>query len=78
MKFFSSTYSIHFSDCACMSPVTIVNRHESQALVFAVQARKHHVTRVQRVYEVWWKCVLLLHRIRSAVKETRKNKYIDY
>lgn len=55
-----------------MSPEAIVHGDKGHADFFAVQAGQHHMSRIQRVDEVGWKCVFLFYRIGLA-----KNQKLD-
>lgn len=44
-----------------MRPEAVVHGDEGDASGLTVQPGQRHVRRVQRVDEVWWECVALLH-----------------
>jgi len=62
-------YSVHNIYGACMRPETIMYRHKRNPRLFAIQARQHHMTRIQRMDEIRRKGVLLLQSIRLPAND---------
>lgn len=56
-------YFIHDVDGGGVGPVAVVDGDEHDAGSFAVERCQHHVTGVQRMYEVRREGVLLFHHI---------------